>query len=332
MDSSQSHFLKLAPERELEFRRPFTHVVKQSLIVSNIHPESPVAFKVKTTAPKQYCVRPNSGRIPPGASVEVQVLLQAMKEDPPADAKSKDKFLVQGIKIPADLMVAEGDQFTNRLQELWLQAEQLKKSSPEAASHVLVERKLRCVFLPADQEQGHRRQESSMSNTSTSVSRQPSTKQEFTDANTTSPRSSLSLQSPPQLPSPPPSAAEPSPSVQPVSIGRSDQVRPTPPPAVRSGNLSRADDAKTVDLVDKELTDAREKVKALQAACEGYKAEVERLNLLRRRKEGASAEVHSGGGSKENASPALIHVQQGLSIQMLAAIAVIAFLIGVIFF
>ena len=29
-------------------------------------------MKVKTTAPKQYCVRPNSGRIEAGMEVEVQ--------------------------------------------------------------------------------------------------------------------------------------------------------------------------------------------------------------------------------------------------------------------
>lgn len=29
-------------------------------------------FKVKTTAPKQYCVRPNAGRIEPKSQVEVQ--------------------------------------------------------------------------------------------------------------------------------------------------------------------------------------------------------------------------------------------------------------------
>jgi len=34
--------------------------------------------------------------------VEVQVLLQAMKEDPPVDAKCRDKFLVQSIAISAD--------------------------------------------------------------------------------------------------------------------------------------------------------------------------------------------------------------------------------------
>lgn len=30
------------------------------------------------------------------------VLLQAMKEDPPLDAKCKDKFLVQSVAISAD--------------------------------------------------------------------------------------------------------------------------------------------------------------------------------------------------------------------------------------
>lgn len=72
----------------------------------------------------RYCVRPNSGRIEPGHEVEVSgrslnpmsqlpmpkltpstsiVLLQAMKQDPPADAKSRDKFLVQSVLISGDL-------------------------------------------------------------------------------------------------------------------------------------------------------------------------------------------------------------------------------------
>lgn len=49
---------------------PLTQLVKRSILVHNPH-SSPVAFKVKTTAPKQYCVRPNSGRIEPGESVDV---------------------------------------------------------------------------------------------------------------------------------------------------------------------------------------------------------------------------------------------------------------------
>lgn len=50
---------------------PLTRLVTQALHIHNPHPH-PVAFKVKTTAPKQYCVRPNSGRVEPGESVEVQ--------------------------------------------------------------------------------------------------------------------------------------------------------------------------------------------------------------------------------------------------------------------
>ncbi|KAL9122351.1 MAG: hypothetical protein Q9187_001086 [Circinaria calcarea] len=86
---------------ELGFRRPFTHEVTQVLRLRNPNSD-PVAFKVKTTAPKQYCVRPNSGRIEPGRDVEIQVLLQAMKEDPPLDARCRDKFLVQSVVIAPD--------------------------------------------------------------------------------------------------------------------------------------------------------------------------------------------------------------------------------------
>jgi hypothetical protein len=120
---------------ELGFKRPFQHEVSQTLRLKNPHSD-PVAFKVKTTAPKQYCVRPNSGRIEPGKEVEVQILLQAMKEDPPPDAKCRDKFLVQSVLITAD------KEFTN-VGSLWSHIEQTSKSS-------IQEKKIRVLFLPAD--------------------------------------------------------------------------------------------------------------------------------------------------------------------------------------
>lgn len=86
---------------ELGFRKPFTEEVGEILRIKNTN-TSPVAFKVKTTAPKQYCVRPNSGRIEPGHEVEVSVLLQPMKADPPLDARCRDKFLVQSVTITSD--------------------------------------------------------------------------------------------------------------------------------------------------------------------------------------------------------------------------------------
>ncbi|OAA39409.1 Vesicle-associated membrane protein [Metarhizium rileyi] len=86
---------------ELNFTRPFTVEVSRTLTIRNTS-SSPLAFKVKTTAPKQYCVRPNAGRIEPGNAFDVTVLLQAMKQDPPLDAKCRDKFLVQCAPIPSD--------------------------------------------------------------------------------------------------------------------------------------------------------------------------------------------------------------------------------------
>lgn len=50
---------------------PLTQLVKRGLVIHNPNPH-PIAFKVKTTAPKQYCVRPNSGRVESGETVEVQ--------------------------------------------------------------------------------------------------------------------------------------------------------------------------------------------------------------------------------------------------------------------
>ncbi|CAK3866480.1 Vesicle-associated membrane -associated [Lecanosticta acicola] len=120
---------------ELGFKRPFTHEVSQVLRLRNPN-NAPVAFKVKTTAPKQYCVRPNSGRIEPGQDVEVQVLLQAMKEDPPPDARCRDKFLVQSVGISPE-------QDVNNVTQIWQNIEQTAKTS-------IQEKKIRVTFLPAD--------------------------------------------------------------------------------------------------------------------------------------------------------------------------------------
>lgn len=119
---------------ELGFRRPFTVEVGQLLKIKNPN-TAPVAFKVKTTAPKQYCVRPNSGRIEPGHEVEVTVLLQAMKAEPPSDTRCRDKFLVQSIPITGD------KEFTN-VQQIW---ESVDKSSVQ-------EKKIRVNWLPASEE------------------------------------------------------------------------------------------------------------------------------------------------------------------------------------
>ncbi|KAI1778301.1 VAMP-associated protein [Hypoxylon cercidicola] len=116
--------------QELGFHRPFTTEVLEVLRIKN-HSTQPVAFKVKTTAPKQYCVRPNSGRVEPGKEVEVSVILQAMKQEPPPDTKCRDKFLVQSVPISGEM------EFAN-LASIW---DSIEKSA-------IQEKKIRVVFLP----------------------------------------------------------------------------------------------------------------------------------------------------------------------------------------
>lgn len=58
-----------------------------------------VAFKVKTTSPKKYCVRPNVGIIQPNSTCDFKVTMQAQKSAPD-DMQCKDKFLIQDTIVP----------------------------------------------------------------------------------------------------------------------------------------------------------------------------------------------------------------------------------------
>ncbi|CBI26121.3 hypothetical protein VitviT2T_006383 [Vitis vinifera] len=58
-----------------------------------------LAFKVKTTSPKRYCVRPNTGVVKPNAECDVMVTMQAQRVAPP-DMQCKDKFLIQSTVVP----------------------------------------------------------------------------------------------------------------------------------------------------------------------------------------------------------------------------------------
>ncbi|CAN6238888.1 unnamed protein product [Urochloa humidicola] len=57
-----------------------------------------VAFKVKTTSPNKYAVRPANGFVPPRGSFGITIMMQAPKEIPP-DYHCKDKFLIQSVAV-----------------------------------------------------------------------------------------------------------------------------------------------------------------------------------------------------------------------------------------
>ncbi|KAK4389488.1 Vesicle-associated protein 1-1 [Sesamum angolense] len=95
---SSGELLNVEP---LEMKFPF-ELKKQiscSLQVSN-KTENYVAFKVKTTNPKKYCVRPNTGIVLPRSTCDIVVTMQAQKEAP-ADMQCKDKFLLQSVVASA---------------------------------------------------------------------------------------------------------------------------------------------------------------------------------------------------------------------------------------
>lgn len=135
-------FLLLSPDKELAFKKPLTTTSKQPITITNSLSE-PVAFKIKTTAPKQYCVRPNSGRLAAGESCTVAVLLQAMKEDPPPDFVCKDKFLIQAIKVEKEILELDQEAANAKLSNLWTAAENSKKAG---MNDVLFEKKLKVLF------------------------------------------------------------------------------------------------------------------------------------------------------------------------------------------
>ncbi|XP_074292734.1 vesicle-associated protein 2-2-like [Silene latifolia] len=92
-----SHQLEIQP-REIRFVVELGKQSKCSIRLVN-QTDQYVAFKVKTTSPKKYCVRPNVGVVLPKATHEFVVIMQAPKEVP-VDLICKDKFLIQNTIVP----------------------------------------------------------------------------------------------------------------------------------------------------------------------------------------------------------------------------------------
>ncbi|CAA0820372.1 Vesicle-associated protein 1-3 [Striga hermonthica] len=92
-----------------------------------------IAFKVKTTNPKNYCVRPNAGVVLPNSICNVTVTMQAQKEAP-LDMQCKDKFLVQSVIAP------QGTTNKEVIQEMFSRED----------GKVVEEIRLKVVYFPAN--------------------------------------------------------------------------------------------------------------------------------------------------------------------------------------
>ncbi|KAL2892475.1 Vesicle-associated protein 1-2 [Bienertia sinuspersici] len=86
--------LSINPQ-ELQFPFELNKQISCNMQLTN-NTDSYVAFKVKTTNPKKYSVRPNTGIVMPHSTHDLLVTMQTQKEAP-ADMQCKDKFLLQGV-------------------------------------------------------------------------------------------------------------------------------------------------------------------------------------------------------------------------------------------
>lgn len=129
MANKPAQLLTIEPANELKFVGPFCTAVASYMRLTNPTDHN-ILFKIKTTAPKKYCVRPNCGLLEPKDTTEITIILQPFIFD--ATEKNKHKFMVQSMIMP------DGDVST---EQLW------KDVGPDE----LMDSKLRCVFeLPVD--------------------------------------------------------------------------------------------------------------------------------------------------------------------------------------
>ncbi|KAM7273244.1 hypothetical protein ACFE04_027908 [Oxalis oulophora] len=139
VSSSSNQLISIQPD-ELRFLFELEKQTYCDLKVANTT-EHHVAFKVKTTSPKKYFVRPNTGVIQPWDSCVIRVTLQAQREFPP-DMQCKDKFLLQSAVVAAHTDVDElpQDTFTKdtgkAIEEMKLRVVYTTASSTEANSEV----------------------------------------------------------------------------------------------------------------------------------------------------------------------------------------------------
>ncbi|KAK5779477.1 hypothetical protein RI543_003368 [Arxiozyma heterogenica] len=116
----------------LEYYKPLAETSTAFITIHNQTDEIK-AFKIKTTAPKLYCVRPNAAIIQPGENVKISVIFLGLPQEPLDDYKCKDKFLV--IVLPAPYK----SDSSHAVSEIWNDLENEFKSQA-------IQKKIKVVY------------------------------------------------------------------------------------------------------------------------------------------------------------------------------------------
>jgi len=100
--------LALEPDSTLYFCKSQSTTSPFRMLKLSNSSNGSVAFKVKTTAPKAYLVRPSSGVLKPSENQEVQIILQAQPQGESA-TNAQDRFLVQAVAVGESEVVTRED-------------------------------------------------------------------------------------------------------------------------------------------------------------------------------------------------------------------------------
>lgn len=124
-NSFRGRLLTVSPAEELVFvMEEGAKESSDAIVLKNTLPYS-IAFKVKTTSPEKYRVRPSSGKIKAGSQVEVVINLQQGYQN----TVHKDKFLIMAMEV--------ANESGESLIELWKSAQR----------ESIMEHRLRCSVV-----------------------------------------------------------------------------------------------------------------------------------------------------------------------------------------
>lgn len=126
---SPGEMLRLVPNDTIIFKNENDEISGQ-FVITNMD-ESAISFKIRTTAPEKFRVRPSSGTLASGASQTVLIVVQPGIH---LRTVTKDRFLVMSIQIP------KTDLTQKELSEIW-------QSSTGSKTD---EYRLKCLFPEKD--------------------------------------------------------------------------------------------------------------------------------------------------------------------------------------
>ncbi|KAG7401055.1 hypothetical protein PHYBOEH_003250 [Phytophthora boehmeriae] len=144
----------LEPADSLSFHLQPQTAPQAVLTIRNVADDRQIAFKVKTTRPLRYLVRPNQGLLGPNGSASIMVILQQkdcdelLRLDPAERQLANDKFLVQSIYVDDSFYELVKTKSTKEM------ADELTNMWARTDKRSLSNKKLRCRFVQDGEDSG----------------------------------------------------------------------------------------------------------------------------------------------------------------------------------